>query len=460
MSTPDMQLISRIVREGKEALNTVFRWGITEEDFSIEEAKGYWSHIVGFHRSGAFKGSVPGLNTMTQQFPTFVPCDDASMSTEALCQLLRDKRLISQIKITAQQAIETAEIDPSQAAAVMQKAMSKVLELGTSKKTDIRFESAFEEIIHEYNLGEAGFSPARALWPWRQMNEVTGGIQPDDYIVLYGRPKSMKTWVLCKIIAELFSLDKKVLIYTKEMTPKNLYKRIASILAEVPYSDLRRIRLCPEDRLKFFQAYEYVKSKSNLLCCLSGQDVPQGGDTVAWFRAKAELYKPDVAAIDGMYLMSSTTGAKQADWVRVSSISREISQMRLDLQLPVLATVQANRKAAAHSKAELDEIAYSDAISQDATVAMRVINEKTTPTIALVMGGSREFELPGIRIGGVPSVDFFEKEVLTEKDIHKAKERDTLEEESPASHARKRKTSRTEKETLMNQQLEQHMRNV
>jgi hypothetical protein len=104
--------------------------------------------------------------------------------------------------------------------------------------------------------------------------------------------------------------------------------------------------------------------------------------------------------------------------------------------------MQANRKAAGHSNAELDEMAYADAVGQDATLAVRVINEKGKPTLALVVGGSREFYLHGIRIGGIPGTDFEEKEMLTEKDISRAKEEDAKKEDdvdSPASHAKPRR---------------------
>lgn len=460
MSTPGLQLISRIVR-GRPEFQTANRWGITQDDFVTQEEIGLWRHIVGLNQMVGSHGSIPGVNSIREAYPHFILCDDESMSTEMLCKQVRDRRLITQLKIAAQEAIENAEIGPMEAAAEMQRRSSLIIELGADRNTDVQVGSAFDEIVHDYTLAEAGVvTTARATWPWPSLQEVTGGIQEDDYIVLYGRPKSMKSWVLCFLIAHLFWMDKKVLIYTKEMTPKNIYKRIAACLAAIPYQEFRGARLEREEKLRLLQAYDEVKTKSDALVCLSGRDVPFGGDTVAWYRAKAEHYKPDVGAIDGFALMSASGGRQNAEWARVMSISREISMMRLSLQLPIVATTHANRKAAQHSKAELDEISNSDAIGQDATIAMRVINEKGKPTIALVVGGSREFHLHGVRIGGVPATDFEEKEKMTEKEINKAQEGDVGDADQPDAHSKPRRTPRTSKgnedqqvEKLLDQQL-------
>jgi len=99
--------------------------------------------------------------------------------------------------------------------------------------------------------------------------------------------------------------------------------------------------------------------------------------------------------------------------------------MILDTKVPVIATMQANRKAAGHENANLDEIAFSDAISQDCTMAIRVINEKASPTIALVFGGAREINFEGLRIHGIPATNFDFHSTLTRKEIEKAKREDS-----------------------------------
>lgn len=182
--------------------------------------------------------------------------------------------------------------------------------------------------------------------------------------------------------------------------------------------------------------------------CLSGKDVHAGGDTIPWIRSKIDKYQPDVLYVDGLYLMSSDGGRKnQQTNERVENISRAARQMVLDTGVPLIATMQANRKAASHQNAELDEVALSDAASQDATLLARIINEKHDhptfgSTIAFLIAGSREFKLHGFRMGGTPATDFSFKEIMTEKDIERAKDGDSKHEEPDADgeHAKKRPT--------------------
>jgi hypothetical protein len=116
----------------------------------------------------------------------------------------------------------------------------------------------------------------------------------------------------------------------------------------------------------------------------------------------------------------------------------------------VIATMQANRQAAKNQTAQLDEIAYSDAIAQDATGIFRVINEKKTPTIALVAGGTREYKIHGVRIHGIPATDFSFKELMTEKDIMTAKEQDAAldEQEDSENIGKKRPVSKARQADL------------
>ena len=54
------------------------------------------------------------------------------------------------------------------------------------------------------------------------------------------------------------------------------------------------------------------------------------------------------------------------------------------------------------------------------------------------MAGSREFQLDGFRIYGMPAVNFGYHSMLTAKEIEKAKEGDTGETDDAKAHTKKR----------------------
>jgi hypothetical protein len=110
--------------------------------------------------------------------------------------------------------------------------------------------------------------------------------------------------------------------------------------------------------------------------------------------------------------------------MRVQNVSRGLRQLGLRKKIPIVGTIHANRKASGHTEGNLDEIAYSDAVAQDATVAIRMIAELSRPVIDMVMAGSREFYLPGFRINSVLAQDFTQHSVMEADEVRKATESD------------------------------------
>lgn len=462
MSNFEMQLVSRIVRTG--SIKEVIDWGLNLSDFKTPEARAYYKSIYEYFQNPATAGTVFGPHTIRTIYPQFQTCDDASATTEFLCGEVRKTRLALETREIAVDLVEKLEGgDVGGAIEQAQMALQKLIELGTRRNTDLNLPDGLDRIIAEYEMKERGVTTAIMPWPWDIMNEATGGLEPADYIVFYGRPKSMKTWALTYLIAWAFQQEKKALIYTKEMTQENIYKRVSACIARLPYQELRNAKLAPDERKALYDLRRMSADpmmRSNLVC-LSGRDAGSGGDTVAWLRAKVDKYKPDVLFVDGMYLLSDDAGKKsQSDHVRVMNISRGLRDLALQFRIPVIATMQANRKAAGHSDANLDEIAYSDALAQDATIAIRTIADKHQPIMSFVIGGSREFKLEGFRCNAVPARDFSFHSVMTEKEAIAAKEQDAEEKAAAAAKAKKKKANgRSNGETsnadrLLNEHLE------
>lgn len=439
MANIEMQLISRVVHSGD--LATVLEWGIGIDDFRTVEGKALYNAICAYYADPASRLSVVGPNLFMERFPQVQLVADNGVATEALCHELRTVRVVAEGKENHAEFLNDIEVDPELAISTMQQRMTRLLALGTRKNTDTTMSVSLERTMGKYRYTKANGvgAFAKMLWPWSPMNELTGGVQEDDYIVFYGRPKSMKTWVMSYMLGCGFEQGKRVLVYTKEMTQDNIFQRAGACIAMTPYQEFRT------GKLEIYQEEMLDSLIRNARCsdydpiCLSGRDA-EGGDTVPWLHAKIEKYKPDIVFVDGMYLLQAMN-KKGAMWERVTEISRGLRDMVLATKIPVIATMQANRGAAKHAAGNLDELAYADAIGQDATITIRCIAEKSSPTVALVMAGSREFKLHGLRIHAKPATDFSFKEVMTEKDILTAGEQDVeddSEPEDPANHSKPR----------------------
>jgi hypothetical protein len=430
MASWEHQLLSRIIRTGD--MNTVLQWGIGYEDFLSSEGRAIFQHMLGYFQMPETSGAVLGPYALQQHYPNFHLYEDPSMTTEALCHEVRQNRLKTEGHELIVKANELLGVNPIAAVNMLSNGSSYLQSLGTTRKTDVFMDESMGRTMQRYELKEQGVDMSVCPLPWEPLQEATGGIEEEDYIVIYGRPKSMKTWVLAFLIAWCIDQGKRMLIYTKEMTADNIFQRVAAVLAGVRYHEFRRARLNPEEKAAIYTVWRYIHAirQQQPIVCLSAKDAGSGGDTVPWLRSKIEQHKPDVCCVDGMYLMSSTSNnPRQKDNARVRDISRGLRQTVLDTRVPLIATIQANREAAKHADANLDEIAFSDAIGQDATLAMRVINEKHQPTLALVVGGSREYDLEGFRIYGLPAYNFGYAGPLTTAEVIAAQQAD-----SPDSH--------------------------
>jgi hypothetical protein len=457
MAHRELQLLSRIIRTGN--LQEILNRGITERDFKTNEGRTIFQNLVGYYSMPESAGSVIGENAIRQRYPSFVMCDDPGMTDDALCLEVRKNRLALELDELLDKTRTLNMADPLAALNAVNAGSLDLINIGIGANTDMNLGDALAKLKAKYMQLESGVSFSCGQWPWEIMNEHTGGIQPDDYIVFYGRPKSFKSWLLTFFISFVIEQWKRSIIYTKEMTQENIFNRIYACLARVSYDGLRLGRLSPEEREALFIAERFVEEsglKDNVYC-LSGEDVPSGGDTVPWLRSKVEKYKPDYIFIDGMYLMSDVQRARK-DNERVRNISRDLSRLRLSMKTPIIATLQANRAAAKHQEANLDEIAFSDAIGQDATGIFRVIKERGQETAMLVLGGAREYNLNGFRINAVPARDFSFHSTITAKEIERAENQDTGAEDNPQAHVKTTKpATRSQATQAVITQMNKHL---
>jgi replicative DNA helicase len=252
-------------------MKRVVEWGITEEDFLSSEPKTIFKILLATYLHPETMGSVIGPQLASEKFTQLNLADvDTSVTMEHLCLEVRNRRLSKEIKEGATRAIEEADINPVAALSHLQMAAATVMRLDAGKMTDVEMSTGLAQVLDDYFRTQRGDLVGKFLWPWEPLQAETGGGQEDDYIVFYGRPKSMKSWVLCYLISFLVDSGKRVLVYTKEMTTKNIYRRIAAFLAGIPYDDLRHARLPPHHEQVLLYWANQAKQRHSLLATQQG----------------------------------------------------------------------------------------------------------------------------------------------------------------------------------------------
>lgn len=198
---------------------------------------------------------------------------------------------------------------------------------------------------------------------------LNGGFREGTFNVIAGRPAVGKTWLLSTLATNIMFNKKRILYITSEMTPSEIKLRIDSQLLKTNYSNLYT-----EEHIQDLEVLlSAVKTAGATI--VFNEQTPITVSEIDTIRAKNNI---DVVMVDNLYLLKAEeTGAL---WERVKSISDKLKALALSSKCVVIATTQQNRT---------DELAYSDAITQNADFVGVVYREQTSVNMSLEVTKNR-----------------------------------------------------------------------
>lgn len=425
----ELQLVSKIIET--QDFDTVARLGITEDFFLMPETREVFRFINNhFHEAVTYR-SVPSWQFITNRFRAF-PWTSSADTLASLCEYVRQARLRVQLLGYAERLAQQVDYSPRDALGILKEAAA-TLSAQHESSNDHYLSTSYESLRQEYDQVAACQGVTGLPWPWECLNEDTRGMHPGDFIVLYGRPKSMKTWVALNVAMFCYvNANARVLIWSGEMKPLQVMRRCSALISRVDYKKLCTARLNPHDHVRFFGNLQYLEQEElshydqrnghmpSLKVIGRTRDKESGG--VTQLEAKIREFKPDLVVVDGMYLMrDDRQKVRTIDWKAIAHISQDLKQLADVSNIPIIGVTQANRQANKNAKeADMGELAYADALGQDCTLAMRVTKKKDQstrePEIHISLPGSREGNLDGFIIHGIPATNFGYKRALINED--------------------------------------------
>lgn len=205
-------------------------------------------------------------------------------------------------------------------------------------------------------------------------NQLTG-LHGGELIVLAARPGIGKTSLAMNFALHAAAAEKKaVAVFSLEMPSVQLLLRMLATHARVDMRKLRGGRLSPNDE-------ERISDAANELYNLRLYIDDSGGLSSFDLRAKARRLKqrePDLGliVIDYLQLMHQK-GKVESRQLEVAEISRALKQLAKELDLPIVALSQLNRKVEDRKggKPLLSDLRESGAIEQDADVVLFIHRE-------------------------------------------------------------------------------------
>ena len=207
------------------------------------------------------------------------------------------------------------------------------------------------------------------------LDEKTSGFQPGDLIVIAGRPSMGKT-ALALNMARNASLKtgEPAAVFSLEMSKEQLSLRMLSAEARIDSSRMRGGFLSESDLARINRAAGAL------------YDIPIYIDdspaiSALEIRAKERRMKMDkglgLVVIDYLQLMRGRASAERRE-LEISEISRSLKALAKELNIPVVALSQLNRKVEdrTNKRPVLSDLRESGAIEQDADVILFIYRDE------------------------------------------------------------------------------------
>jgi len=283
-------------------------------------------------------------------------------------RIVRDKslkrRLISVATEIAELGYDSAESSPT----LLDQAEGRILEIAQARGT-ASFRSLDAEMHDTVDYVEMLMNRGGELTGmptgYAELDEMTGGLQPGELIIVAARPSMGKT-ALALNIARNAAVDhhKRVAVFSLEMTTRSLVLRLLSAEARVDSSAFRRGFIAHNDHSRIVNAAGRLANAQIWIDDGSAA-------TLLEIRAKSRrLLKErglDLVVVDYLQLAHGDGEAERREQ-EISEISRGLKALAKELDVPVLTLSQLNRgpEARADKRPMLADLRESGAIEQDA----------------------------------------------------------------------------------------------
>lgn len=213
---------------------------------------------------------------------------------------------------------------------------------------------------------------------FRDLDEVTNGLQRSDLILVAARPAMGKTAFTLNIAQNVAIKNKQtVAFFSLEMSKEQLVGRILSSVSGVSSENLRKANLDQEQWAAVIQAADAMSQAPLYI-----DDTP--GLTVQDMRSKLRRLKVehglDLIIVDYIQLMQGRVGNRGSEnrQQEVSEISRNLKLIAREMNVPLIALSQLSRSVESRpdKRPVLSDLRESGSLEQDADIVAFLYRDK------------------------------------------------------------------------------------
>lgn len=301
-------------------------------------------------------GGLPYINALFQSVTS-------SRNVGRYAEIVKDKSALRELRGKLLDGLETTAGEGDAAAKVAEivGSLSELQRVSVKSSPRHLSEIAIARTEHYENLSRGKVQPGMPTHIPKLDDMLTGGLKSGKLYILAARPSVGKSSLAQHIALTLAKDGNKALFLSQEMPAYELADRAVANLGRIDYGALQSGKLSPED-------WTRVSDSCHELGALPYHVDDQPQLKVLDIRLKAQMVPGlKLLVLDYLQLCASTRkdGNRNSE---IEEISRGLKALAMDLDIPVIALSQLNRKVEERAGREpnLADLRDSGAIEQDA----------------------------------------------------------------------------------------------
>lgn len=294
------------------------------------------------------------------------------------CKIIREKALLRGLIRTATEVVTRGYDEVGQSDDLLEYAEREIFKLAQGRlgRSFIPLNQIIKESIEIidrlYNRKEKITGVPTGF---RELDDLTAGLQASDLIIIAGRPSMGKTSLVLSIAEHAaIRAEMSVGIFSLEMSKSQLVLRMLSSQAHLDSHALRTGQLTEKDWRSLCDGADRLERAKIFID-------DSGALTVQQMRGKARRLMAeqglDLLIIDYLQLMQGRNDSESRQQ-EISDISRALKALAKELDIPVVALSQLSRAVESRTdkRPVLSDLRESGAIEQDADVVMFIYRDE------------------------------------------------------------------------------------
>lgn len=367
--TPEVGLVASIVLDPAWSWEAIDSVGITADNFRHTTTRKLFSKLSEMREQGkeisqiTLATELPELSSEVWQLTKHILSANPSYFADKVLEINR-RYALGEIAQEIVQLAGKPEADIDALIDKVSQSLNKVSDKGFTTQS-VTLREAAASVIDDLD-NPPSFIPT----PWGALNEALGGLRKGALYVIAARPGIGKSLLGLQLATAISSPTKQVAFFSLEMQPEELATRALASKTFTNISKIDRRQLTEQEKQSLALAYKDLTNHLHLIAIPSRQ--------VSQLRPELRKIKATKGNLGAVFIdyLGLLDAPGQSLYEKVTKISGQLKSLAMELDLPIVALAQLNRKAEDRQGApSLADLRDSGSIEQDADAVLMLSND-------------------------------------------------------------------------------------